>query len=211
MNEEFNPKDVENENPYRRFSPTAKASIVIGFLIFIGAGIYFAVQYYKEWKEEKAVTIEKVEEVMSTDGATYEDYVFNFKSAGIEKPIADYVYSVKIEGEGKEKVDPMYNDPYVGFFENKNLHGALWEVEDGYLHFLYDPETNEVVSMVDWSNDYETALEINKKRGEKSVLTLEAMNENDSNKRNEFVQQIKKLNDELVKLYDQVNNNLGHN
>ena len=196
MNEEFNPKDDENENPYRRFSPTAKASIVIGFLIFIGAGIYFAVQYYKEWKEEKAVTIEKVEEVMSTDGATYEDYVFNFKSAGIEKPIADYGYSVKIEGEGKEKVDPMYNDPYVGFFENKNLHGALCEVEDGYVHFFYDSET---------------ALEINKKRGEKSVLTLEAMNENDSNKRNEFVQQIKKLNDELVKLYDQVNNNLGHN
>lgn len=212
MQDEFKPinDEMEDNQPYKRFGPVAKSLITIGFLLFIGAGIYFAIQFYQNWKEENVLTVEKVEQQMNIDETTYEDYLFNFKRAGIEEPIAEYVYNVKIEETRRKEIDPMFNDSYIGYFENEDINGALWEVEDGYLHFLYYPDTKEVISLVQWDDDYELGLQIKKKKGEKALLTKEAIDEKNVNERNEIIKNIEELNNNLMELFNEMNNNLGH-
>lgn len=209
MNNVFEAEDKNMQTP--RFSPTVVMFIIIGLILFIGLGVYISIKYYQDWKENQMVTVEKVENQFNTTEHTYETYVSYFKSKGIHEPIAEYTFNVYIEGDGREEIDPMYNDPYIGYFENQNIQGALWKAEDGYIHFLYDTDTGEVIAIADWSDDYTLALEINKKSGEKAILTKEAMSETDQNKRNEIIEEIEAINTELLNLYSKVNNNLGHN
>ncbi len=192
-------EEKEDEDvPYIRLSPMMRTGIALGVILVIGLGIYFAVHFYQEWKENQTVTVAKVEKQMDPKEMNYDDYVAHFAEKGI-KPIASYVYNVEVPEKERAAVDPMYNDQYIGYSENKTLNASLFPTEDGNLLILYNPKNKVVFSVAQWDKDYKSSLEISKLMGEKAELTAKAVKESNPSKKQD-IEKIKEMNNQLLKL-----------
>lgn len=198
----------EEEDNSLPLSPKVKTLIILGFLVVIGVFIAIVIDSYQEKKESEEVTIEKIESFLNKENASYDDYVNFFRMGGIVKPIASFTYNVKMDETKRKELDPLADDVYVGFEENETLQANLFKVREEYLFLLYHPKTKEVKEVIEWGEEnIELSLNIHKIRGEKAVLAKEAIDSNDPVVFQKNKKEIEKRNQELLKLYEQLQEN----
>lgn len=196
--------EKEEEKSEWYSSPQAKLGIILLFLGIVVFVIYQAFQFYEDWKDSRTLTVEKTTDYLEPYVGDFNQYLQYIKSYGVDEPIEDFVYNVKIPDEiDPKEIDPLYDDPYVGYEENEDLHASLFEVDDGFVFFLYHPKTKDVEEVFEWTNEnIELSLQIYKTRGEKAELIKESI-ENPSTKE-ENKKKIEGINERLVELFDQV-------
>ncbi|RKO61879.1 hypothetical protein Cdeb_01374 [Caldibacillus debilis GB1] len=126
------------------------------------------------------------------------------------KPKSSFSYNVEIPKEEREKLDPLWQDVYLGFEENRDLTATLFKLKDGDLLLMYDTKTGEVISATPWKKDInqELALEILRTKGEKAQTTQKAAKATDLKERERLKEEIENLNAHLAELFEELTKTL---
>lgn len=198
----------KEEKESKQMNPLVIIGLLIGIFIVVGVGIYFISQYQEKVQDEKELTQEEVIDYVNPEEIGYDGYVNFFERHEI-KPIANFVYNIDIPEEERAAIDPFYNDPYVGYLYSGNVKASLFPTDDGqHIFLLYDVDTNEVLSNTKWDDNVDLTLQIYQTTGKKAELTKEAYDSKDEATKENKIQEIQKLNDELSEMYEQLNQSL---
>lgn len=214
MKEEYH-KDEEDlqefeENPVSKWMDNTKIKSIVGvfIILLLLVGVYIGINFFEKAKDEKKLNVNTLESSIQIGADTYKEFVDELSYYGIKKPSKTFVYNLKIPEKEREKIDPMYNDPYIGFEENQNLQASLFDINGDKLFVLYDTDTDMIEEMTEWSNkDSDISLKIYQIRGEKALLTKQTLEETDENVVETNKKKIMKLNNSLSELFNQLQQN----
>jgi len=173
------PESVDEEQSKGGLSLWTKIGIGVGILGIIGCSVYFGTHSFKKEKNEDLLTLEKAMDIYEFDDIDMEGIEKVFSTYGMDAPVETFVYNVEVSDvEKRSEIDPMYDDPYIGYEGNENLNGSLYQLADEkYLFILFDQDTKEIRYFFEWSadSDIDTSLAFYRTRGEKAQLTKEAL------------------------------------
>lgn len=200
--------EKKNRDWYRKIK--WMSALLIVMILALAVGIYAFLQYRENLREKESLSVDDAVEFLTPGETAYEDYARLLESHGILKPKSSFSYNVEIPKEEREKLDPLWQDVYLGFEENRDLTATLFKLKDGDLFLMYDTKTGEVISATPWKKDInqELALEILRTKGEKAQTTQKAAKATDLKERERLKEEIDNLNDKLAGLYDELTQTL---
>lgn len=183
------------------------AFVMVGVLLLLGAIVWLVLDFLED-KSDEVQVIEELDvsgfsEQMFLEEYTYEGLLYSLHSYGakeVSSGVQSYFYDT-----APLEIDPDYNDAQNGFGVNEDINYLIYKLPDGYFVGNYNPESEEVYHHVFWTEeDAVYQIEIFDLKSEKSILTKEALETNETTKVEAIKERIEEINNRLTVLYEEM-------